>query len=279
MSIEAIDHVLKHSRATSSPLQAVLLVLANYHDPRTGLAYPGMARIARESKQSARQAQRSIQKLEELGALHVQRQRGKGNRYVLRLEEASPAAIPLLRSNDVDVTSDVDVTGDISGSKVTSPTSSDPLRTVKTFTARSKPRHKAAKATDPADAQSDDMRLLGVYAELFKAAHVDAPQIEYGRDRKMLRELLSQHAPAKIEKALREMFRTRDPWVIKNGHTLTLFRREFNRFLAGSGPAAGEATRLIPDTTAWRRDCRHTPPCRSAFEHEEAERETHRATA
>lgn len=285
--IEAIDYVLKHSRATSAPLQAVLLVLANYTD-KNGIAYPGIPTIARESRMQPRQAKRSIRQLEAIGAVQVERRHGRGNRYRLRLREDT-IAIPLIAGGVAHDTSVVHATGVISGPKPVSYTTPDPLRTVKSFAARSKPRSQKARPEEAAisrernDPKSAlpvvDMQLLGVYAELFKATHAgDAPHIDYPRDRKMLRDLLQQHPTTTVEKALRSMFRSRDPWVIKAGHTLTFFRREYNRFLGDEKVTPGEAVREIPDATAWRRGCQHSPACRSVFEHE-AKTEAQRASA
>lgn len=78
--------VLDHSTATGSD-RLVLLAIANHCDKQGRDAYPGLQLIADEARVSKRTAIRSIQNLEEIGELHIERGGGahNTNRYVIAM--------------------------------------------------------------------------------------------------------------------------------------------------------------------------------------------------
>jgi hypothetical protein len=82
-------------------------------------------------------------------------------------------------------------------------------------------------------------KLIAGYADRFETVHGTKPQIVGGRDGGIFKALTSQHSAEVILAALDRFFADPDPFVANSGHTLTLFRSQFNRFLVASRRPAG----------------------------------------
>lgn len=275
MSWQAVQSVIKHSRATSAPLQCVLLVIAEAAKPDGSASIRSYATIAKSAKLSTRQTIRAIAELQRLGALQVE-SRGDWNRSglkrcnsyrVLMAEPKEPDSASVSADisasdlapfvgSDAGVTSDADVIGvvspvslpyDVGDTTPLSPVSyvppntsqspPDPVRALRTRP--SKPRRPAAdRGVLSGEVVADDFRLLTLYAELWRHRHGVDADVVYGRDRKLLQGLLSRHSVSDVEAALREYFNTRDRYVIEATHPLRLFVSQFGKFhAAASRPA------------------------------------------
>lgn len=79
MSFKAVDWVLDHSAAEGS-VRLVALVLAENADQDTGECYPTVQTIARRARVSERTARNALRGLEELDELHTRTREGKGKR-------------------------------------------------------------------------------------------------------------------------------------------------------------------------------------------------------
>lgn len=90
--------------------------------------------------------------------------------------------------------------------------------------------------------------LLDAYVARFKERYGTAPQVDYAKDGAIFKALASQHAIEMIAGALDTYFGDVDPFIARSGHTLTLFRSQFNRFLAAASRPASQAFGTSPRT-------------------------------
>ncbi len=69
MSVQAIAYVISQ-RIEDAGAKLVAMVLANYVDARTGLAFPTIRSLAEDASQSERTVQRKLKELSDLGLIH-----------------------------------------------------------------------------------------------------------------------------------------------------------------------------------------------------------------
>lgn len=89
MSTKVLSHVMKSSRSVNAA-RLVLFVLAEAAD-ESGICWPGHAAIAAGAAVSEKTVERSIEELERLGELAVEKGTRRGNRYQVRVPWAALA--------------------------------------------------------------------------------------------------------------------------------------------------------------------------------------------
>lgn len=262
MSIELLNAAIANSRAPGGSAQAVLLVLANYANA-SGEAWPSVQTIARGARVSLTTAREAIRALKRVGHLQVERAGGghTSNRY--RVVIASPAESAPLRNPHPCTTETVGAP--LRNPEGSSP-ESEPDPSITTSTNHqgttsapkklARQRARTAVAAGLPGLVASDQQLVELYARLFEQTHGQKPRIEWARDRGLMKAMLTGHSAEQIDAALRAFFASRDPFIVKSGHTLTLFRSQFNKFhleasrpiaahgFSGSGRTAGNVAEL-----------------------------------
>jgi len=97
------------------------------------------------------------------------------------------------------------------------------------------------------------MGFLKLYAALFKQ-HTEAgdlPVISWGRDGKLIKDLLKVYSYERLEDLLRQFFASPDAWLRKRGYALGAFRGAINVLLAAEAKATSE--RPLLRTGQWSR--------------------------
>ncbi|WP_058620852.1 helix-turn-helix domain-containing protein [Methylobacterium indicum] len=95
MSVQAIAYVISQ-RIEDAGAKLVAMVLANYVDARTGLAFPTIRSLAEDASQSERTVQRKLKELSDLGLITIRKGmcprtgRQRANHYLLHL----PGVVP-----------------------------------------------------------------------------------------------------------------------------------------------------------------------------------------
>ncbi|RVU17472.1 helix-turn-helix domain-containing protein [Methylobacterium oryzihabitans] len=95
MSVQAIAYVISQ-RIEDAGAKLVAMVLANYVDARTGLAFPTIRALAEDASQSERTVQRKLRDLAELGLITIRKGmcprtgRQRANHYLLHLPGLAP---------------------------------------------------------------------------------------------------------------------------------------------------------------------------------------------
>ena len=84
MSVEAIEWAITQ-RVGCTVAKHLLLVLASYHNGKTGLCFPSIETIANATEMSERTVYRKLLRLGTLGLVTVQSTRNSSNRYVLHM--------------------------------------------------------------------------------------------------------------------------------------------------------------------------------------------------
>lgn len=95
MSMEAMTWAIE-VRGIKSPQKLVLLLLANRHNNDTGMCYPSIPRICRESGMHRATVIRAINALEKAGLLTIEKTFGKVNHYRLH---TSVTELPVAESD------------------------------------------------------------------------------------------------------------------------------------------------------------------------------------
>lgn len=121
MSIQAVAWVLEHSGAALAD-RLVLIAIANHCDGRGWNAYPAIDLIAQEARVGRSTAIKSVQALELIGELTVERRPGRANIYGIPALMGSRIETPLPVQDLDGGVQDLDKRGPGSGPK--------PLRTV-----------------------------------------------------------------------------------------------------------------------------------------------------
>lgn len=246
------------SRAQTPAEKAVLMAFVGYADEH-GHAWPSKGALARDTLFGESTVGRAIRALIERGHLELVTVGGgrDRNRYRVMVDAATPST----------------VTGVPPPQRT--PSTVDPLQ--------SGGAPPPQRAGTPSTAGPDDLKKIQrrslslVVSDLnttFERFWLSYPSSRR-KGKKDARKAWAKLRPdaALVERiiaALEVLKRSRD-WTKDAGQFIPWPQKFINGdrwedVTAESAPAVG--ARDLPDVTAWRRDCRHVPPCHSSFEHE-----------
>jgi hypothetical protein len=102
--------------------------------------------------------------------------------------------------------------------------------------------------------ETPEGRLVGYYRSAFEGTTGARPDLDDRAAQAVFRELLKRHDEAAVATAVSAMFEHGDAFVRRAGYPLTLFRKQFNAFVAAGAKQP-------------RKGCGHTPPCRTNTQH------------
>ncbi|MBV9469837.1 MAG: hypothetical protein JOZ57_11395 [Abitibacteriaceae bacterium] len=96
--------------------------------------------------------------------------------------------------------------------------------------------------------------LLHHYRDLFqqRSPTSEPPPIAWGRDGKIVKDLLQVYSQARLEALLQQFFACPDPWLRKRGYTLAAFREALPALLMEDRSGISSRTvQMTPRTGQW----------------------------